>query len=1325
MPHELHVHLLGRLALFTFDEQGKPPRPVQKPPTAKSQSLLAYLILKRSRTLPREKLMGMLWGDRPERRARRSLSTSLWHIRRAFPGLDPVQGDASAIQFTFPGDIWVDSEALEASLSGSELQKLEAAQALYQGEFMEGYYDDWVIDERYRIQAIYVEGLSRLMQYYEALSRPADALATARRLLHENPLREEAHRTAMRALCNLGQRSAALEQYRLCREILRRNLDIEPAPESQQLFDAIQEGQVGVKALPTQPQPSQAILLGPKVTGQEPFSEVFSAPLVGREPELARLASAWEQTSSAGASLLLLAGEAGVGKTRLVQAFSEQVRISGGLVLYGHCFEFERLLPYQPFVEALRSLAARLSAQDWEQFPGWVAVMLSHLLPEIAELLPADLPGPESEQEPARLFEAIARFLLAFLGRSPILLVVEDLHWASDSTFELIHYLVQRLKNAGSTAHGILVAGTFRQGDLRPRHPLPSFIHQMRKQGIGEQMRLERLSQPAVAQWVENLSGLGQAAGPFSAWLYRETEGIPFFMIEIIKTLFETGSLRLESGSWQGDFERILSEALPMPDSVNEAISERATRLDVEAQEALDLAVVLGREFDFDLFLTAWDKGEDRTLEVLDSLLRSRLVVEGGAQGRDYAFSHHKIQEVIYQKLPRRKRQHLHSKVGAAMELTYPAALEEYAPELAYHFDQACRLDESLLPKALDCLQRAGDQALERFAHAEAVDYFTRAINLTPAQDAARRYDLLLRREKAFNMQGNRSSQALDLDTLETLAKSLGAREQAEAALHRASFATVTGDYKAAQQACYAALNFAADQAGSLQADAHQKWGMACYHAGNFDEAGEHFQTALSLAQTNHQLRIEGDSLLGFSFVAWKRAQYDQVIQFSQRARSIYQECGYRQGEGNVLLQLGIAARYQDQYQQAISYFEQCLQVWQALGNHRGEGYALGNLGVVSMDKAQYASARDYYERALQIWLEIDSPDGRNNVLGNLSAVSLLQGDIQSAGDFANQALQGYRRSNDRQGELVSLTLLGLAQIGQGMFEVAQSTLETALEASHILKDRRYEGLTQQALGRVFLNRHAYSKAQPFLSQAAEIFAQIGELANECSALVWMGRLFTQIGDFEAAAAYLRRAGEANRKIGAPHLEAGIQTNQALLSRLQGEPASALKLAQAALKTAQEIEALELEGRAWFETGCALEALAQPGEARDAFQQALASYDQTGQDFLRLESLAGLARLTLAQGSLKQARYFAGEVMKRLQQRGSDGAIEPLSLYLTCFQVLQSIGDPNARLWLEQAHALLQAQAAGMESQEARSVFLTRLTTHRNIIRLFATLPKP
>jgi ABC-type oligopeptide transport system substrate-binding subunit/DNA-binding SARP family transcriptional activator/tetratricopeptide (TPR) repeat protein len=729
----LRVYLLGPLDLRVGD------RRLPKPPTAKSQSLLAYLICHRRSPQSRDLLAGLFWGDRSERKARRSLTTALWHIRRCLPGDQLMLSDVQTVQISPTASLWLDVTHFEAALARPDLASLEAAVTLYRGDFMEAFYDDWVLNERYRLETLYTEALAHLMASLEEQRDHTRALTIARRLLLHDPLREDAHRLAMRTLCRLGQRNAALDHYRSCRQLITRELGVEPMPETSALYDAIVAGQVQVE----EPQPKGLALSQTEAheaaaqisqSAWSPLDPVLRPPLVGRETDLAALQACYAAACSGKGSLVLIRGEAGVGKTRLVDAWSTRLRWEGVRVLWGRCYEFERLLPYQPIAEALQGVLSTTAPENLAKLPAWITAVLARLVPGLPGNLQDSATGSESvlDQAPSHLFEAVARFLIALTPEAGLLLILDDLHWATESTLQLVHYLVRRL-----VGQRLLIVGTLRPEALTPQHPHAAFEQELRHDGFATSLDLQGLSREAVVALVAELSGRGQSSAPLAYRLYDETRGNAFFLVETLKALIEEGLIRREAGEWHADFASVSRANVPLPGGVREAIQARVDRCEHGARQVLQAAAVLGREFDLDLLSAVSNRDEEACLEALDALLRRRLVDEGsGAMGRDFAFHHHKIQEVVYAHIPLRHRQHLHAQAAAAIEARSAYDWEAAAGELAHHWDHAGLDDAECAAKATQYLLLAGDQARVIYAHAEALAYYTRALDLQKAWHA-------------------------------------------------------------------------------------------------------------------------------------------------------------------------------------------------------------------------------------------------------------------------------------------------------------------------------------------------------------------------------------------------------------------------------------------------------------------------------------------------------------------------------------------------------------------------------------------------------------
>ena len=436
------VYLLGGFSLG-WDQANR-----QMIQSQTARSLFAYLVTFQHHPHTRNLLIGTFWPDLPEPTARRRLSKALWQIRRVFSQpewalKDPfiiTQGDTVQINSDIP--LWVD---VTEFIAGSErclhsaenlLEPCQLCVDLYQGEFLAGYHDDWILLERERLREVFLDVLAELVVGHKLRGNFNRALRFARRLALEDPWREAAHREVMRLCHLLGQDAEAMNQFDACRQILAEELDAEPSTETQLLA-----AEIGARSIPTEIPvlPSRA---RPFLT---PFLErPDQLPLIGRHKELAELLHQLELVIEGNGRLIIIEGEAGVGKSHLLRELAQNAAWRGLAVLWGHCHEFANSLAYLPLAEALRASIPALLATKLK--PLWRSE-LSRILPELTET--DDLaPALSAEEEKFRLLEAISQAFLALAEISPQVVLLEDAHWLDPASLELLSYLLPRLATA-------------------------------------------------------------------------------------------------------------------------------------------------------------------------------------------------------------------------------------------------------------------------------------------------------------------------------------------------------------------------------------------------------------------------------------------------------------------------------------------------------------------------------------------------------------------------------------------------------------------------------------------------------------------------------------------------------------------------------------------------------------------------------------------------------------------------------------------------------------------------------------------------------------
>ncbi|MBI5959599.1 MAG: AAA family ATPase [Chloroflexi bacterium] len=751
-------------------------------PTRKTLALLIYLALEGG-SQPREHLATLLWPEASPERSHASLRNTLGHLQTT---LSPTRDQAQIFHLSITHQtlalnpeaaITLDLHTVEQAYTLARADRsnrvplesstspplLQSAVAYHRGDFLTGFslgdapdFDDWAATQREVWRRRLGLILDRLSEIQFAGGDFAGAAETTSHWIALDALNEIAYRRKMRAHFAAGARGQALETYEMCRAVLAAELSVEPEPDTEALVARIRL---------ESPSPR------PQIRSDTPVSTLEKL-FAGRITEHQGLVECYRQAAEGQPQVVILRGEAGIGKTRLARKFLAWVNAQGTEVLQGGAFESGSHMPFQPLVEALRLWLDH--ANDPKNLLGdvWLP-SLSQLLPELRDRYP-ELPPAHvgAKTDRTKLFESFVRLTLALADPMPLVLFVDDMQWADSATLDLLQYATRRWRESAAR---IMLLVSLRTEALHPMtQPLKAglieWLEQVGRELTPYHLELEPLGEPDTVQMV--LSILASTAADFAEWVFHETRGQPFYLMETLKDLLERGALhpkRRADGTWTFvvDAEHNLGKAVRVPSTVRAVIRSRLHRLSPNAFKLLAAGSVLDQRITFERLCVVSNVRDDIGLSALDELLSGRFLLEvaqpGTASG--YAFANDMIRDVVYTEAGDARRRLFHQRALDILEST-----RDSAAVLAHH-----ALAAGLVEAAFSHSLAAGQDALQLAAMSDAIVHFEKARQLVRegalvgAEFESSRRNLYLQLGQAYELVNQHKQAVAVLDELERL----------------------------------------------------------------------------------------------------------------------------------------------------------------------------------------------------------------------------------------------------------------------------------------------------------------------------------------------------------------------------------------------------------------------------------------------------------------------------------------------------------------------------------------------------------------------------
>jgi predicted ATPase len=870
--------------------------------------------------------------------------------------------------------IWVDVARFHDLLAGCKahghpesevcpdcLPSLTEAVALYHDDFMAGFglrdsvaFDDWQFFQSESLRKELAGALERLARGRAALGEWEAAIAHARRWLAMDTLHEPAHRLLMALYAWSDQRAAALRQYRECVRVLDQELGVAPLEETTLLYRAIQENDLPPRPALSEHRPplrSKAEAPARPLVKTSNVPRSPDNPLVGRDLEWEALLEEYRSIEDAG-HVVVVEGEAGIGKTRLAEEFVANVRAEGASAVIARCYAGEKNLAYGPFVEGLSAALGREDADRLKGLPAVSAQEAARLLPDLANLSPDSPPAPPLDTPGARsrFFREVVRVLLEVLdGPPPGVLFLDDLHWADDASLDLLTYLVRRLEDKP-----ICVLLTWRAEEASEVHRLRELLAGARRSGRATTLTLERLSPASVEELVGHVV---PNAGMLGTRLSDETEGLPLFLTEYL-TAVEKGELDPGDEAWR------------LPGGVQDLLRTRLLTVGEAAGQVLAAAAVVGRSFDFDTVRAASGRGEEETLTALEELMSRGLIREvgsavGGAPA--YDFDHDKLRTLVYEETSLARKRLLHRRAAVALAgQARGREADALAGQIARHHRLAGEDDE-----AARFYRLAGDYARSLHANSDALTHYEEALALGHPDASALHEAIGDLRTRAgeygaalasYEAAASSASQD-DLSVLEHKIGNVHAR-RGERDLARSH-------YESALEALGEPEGEAAGGLARLYAD----WSLLSHGQDERDEATGFARRALELAEGTGDERslAQAHNMLGI--LAGRSGDQEAALWHLEESLDLAEALGDSDAKVAALNNLALAREQGGEPGEALRLTETALALCVASGDRHREAALHNNLADLLHAAGREQESMAHLKRAVELFAEIGERD--------------------------------------------------------------------------------------------------------------------------------------------------------------------------------------------------------------------------------------------------------------------------------------------------------------------------------------------------------------
>ncbi|UCG70686.1 MAG: tetratricopeptide repeat protein [Thermoplasmata archaeon] len=809
----------------------------------------------------------------------------------------------------------------------------------------------------------------------------------------------------------------------------------------------------------------------------------LESDFVDREKELEALKGHLEESILGKGRLVFVIGEAGIGKSRLIDELVVYANSKDVMTLKGRCLYEENSEPYLPFIDAFGKYisgrkhdeqgdfgedthtsedyfsmglvgiaAGSAESQDTMDLPYGT---MEDLAPtglllmgdEDAEKQSPEIKKINLQQERTRLFEALSQLVIDISENEPLLLILDDLQWADDGSLQLLHYIARNILNSR-----VMICGAYRPEDIEnirsETYPLSKILRRMRPEKLFSEIRLDRFNEKSTTSMIESLLKKEDIPDAFVRRLYNESEGNPFFIEEVVKSLINEGLIDLEDYAWKMKFD---PSKINLPGTSRDVIGRRIDRLDEGTKAILGYASVIGNQFTFEILHRISEKSEEELIDSIDALIAASIIQEDKASKDErYRFDHTQIREVIYKSMNRSRRRLMHKRISYILEELNKKRLDDIVYNLAHHFYEGKDYKKTLIYAI-----KAGEKATSAFAPEDALSYYNMALEALERFDdnkenKKRRIDLLKRLGSInFNLSEWKS-------TLEYYNEAIGLCDD---------------------------IDNDVDKAESLR-----KIGYTHNRIGNWEKAAKNFEESLEISNDLDDPFGIADAHRGLGYIHWRLGEYDDAMEHYHMCIQVSMEIGDMHTIALAFIELGNVYVETGHIDKAIEYYNKSLTKLKPIGDYGEMARAYHNLGDSYLKLGSYDRAIEFFKKCEEMGKRI----GRRDIVGwslfNRGEAYALKGEADRALECAEKSLDILNTVGDRLGLQGCYKIFGIAFGLKKEWNMAIENFNTCIEMGKDTNVPYFQGEVHYYYGKMFKDKGDKEKAKEELNKALDIF---------------------------------------------------------------------------------------------------------------------------------------------------------------------------------------------------------------------------------------------